>query len=158
MIDVYVSTLNDGVFNVLDLDTEQKDIIMKYTQKDLQDISKVFAPYSLDFTLPPSDNNKKILDWFGYNDASITHSSKDFKFPCKIYVNSILHLQGLLKCKGLTVEFTAQFATGMSSLKDRIGDDLISELPFENIINWKGSDIKNYMTALQSSVVDGVGV
>ncbi len=160
MIEAYVSTLNDGVFNILDLGTEAKDIIMKYTQKDLQDISKVFAPYSLDFTLPPTDNNKKTLDWFGYNDASVTHTSKDFKFPIKIYAKGILHLQGFLKCKGLTVkgEFNTQFVTGMSSLKDRVGDDLISALPFEKIINWKGSDIVNYMKALQSSTVNDVAV
>jgi hypothetical protein len=160
MIEAYVSTYSDGVFNILDLSTEAKAIIMKYTQKDLQDISKVFAPYSLDFTLPPSDNNKKNLDWFGYNDASITHSSKDFKFPIKIYVNSILHLQGFLKCKGLTNkgDFNTQFATGMLSLKDRIGDDLISNLPFDQIVSWKGTDLKNYMTAIQSSTIDGLGV
>jgi hypothetical protein len=160
MIEAYVSTLSDGVFDILDLGTDAKDIIMKYTQKDLQDISKVFAPYSLDFTLPPSDNNKKRLDWFGYNDASVTHESKDFKFPIKIYVNSILHLQGFLKCKGLTVkgEFNTQFATSMLSLKDRIGNDLISQLPIEKIVSWKGADIVNYMHGIQSSSINDIAV
>lgn len=160
MIEAYVSTHNDGVFELLDLNSKAKDIIMKYTQKDLQDISKVFAPYSLDFTLPPSDNNKIRLDWFGYNDVALTHESRDFKFPIKIYLHGNLHLQGLLKCKGLTSkgEFTAQFTTGMLSLKDRIGDDLLTSLPFENIVSWKGLDIVSYMTSIQSFDIDGLGV
>jgi len=160
MIEAYVSTHNDGVFELLDLNSKAKDIIMKYTQKDLQDISKVFAPYSLDFTLPSSDNNKIRLDWFGYNDVALTHESRDFKFPIKIYLHDNLHLQGLLKCKGLTTkgEFTTQFTTGMTSLKDRIGDDLLTSLPFEKIVSWKGLDIVNYMTSMQSFDVDGLSV
>ena len=48
--EVYVSV--DGLeFTKLDLHKDES-IIMKYTQKDLQDISKIFAPYSQNFTFP----------------------------------------------------------------------------------------------------------
>jgi hypothetical protein len=158
MITAYIDTFSNGDFQIIDLgDT---DVIMKDTYKDLQDISKVFSPYSLDFTLPPTDKNKKRLDWFGYNDMALSTTNTNFKFPFKIYLNDILHLSGFFACKSMTVggDFVGKFETGMSSLKDTIGEALISDLPMKVNVLWNGSEVKKYMSSPQMTTVNGIDV
>lgn len=156
MITAYIDTYNDGNFRLVDLG--ETDIIMKYTLVDLQDISKVFAPYSLDLTLPPTDNNKIALDWFGYNDLVVSSPNTDFRFPIKIYVDDNLHLNGYFTCRGLSSDgnFTGKFETGLGSLKDRIGEDLISQLPYTFPIEWNGEKVRQYMSASQNTVSEGI--
>jgi hypothetical protein len=48
MTEVYIDNLE---FTKLDL-SKDESILMKYTQKDLQDISKIFAPLLKTFTFP----------------------------------------------------------------------------------------------------------
>ncbi len=62
--EIYVSI--DGVeFTKLDLHKDES-IEMNYKQKDLQDLSKVFAPYSQDFTFPATPKNRRAFGFFGF--------------------------------------------------------------------------------------------
>jgi hypothetical protein len=62
MTEVFVS-IDNLEFTKLDL-SKDESILMKYTQKDLQDISKIFAPYSQNFNFPAT-KNRMAFGFFG---------------------------------------------------------------------------------------------
>jgi len=61
--EVFVSL--DGLnYSKLDL-IKDESIPMRYTFVDTKDISKVFSPYSLNFTFDATPNNLNSLGYFG---------------------------------------------------------------------------------------------
>ena len=91
--EVFVS-LEGLEYAKLDLESDES-IPMRYTFKDTQDISKIFSPYSLNFTFVATPNNLISLGFFGNTD--VLKPSDYRKLRCKIYVNSLLNQNGLLK-------------------------------------------------------------
>lgn len=159
--EVFVSV--DGLeFTKLDLHKDES-IPMRQTTKDLQDISKIFSPYSLDFTFPASPNNRSAFGFFG--DTEVIKINPDNKFTTKIYTDGVLNLRGFIKLRSIAyrnnrpTDFTGSFATSMTNLADRIGDDLITDLTDETVIvDWSPKNVFNLMGGAQNSVVDGVPI
>lgn len=146
--EVYVS-LNGIDYYRLDL-MKSETILMKYIYKDTQDLSKIFSPYSQSFALQGSLNNQKILGFLG--ETKIVKTKTNNVFDCKIYNNGLLAKKGLLKVtearyeNGKIESYTANFTTGLLSLKDRMGEDKISDLPSVPItIDWTNVSVKNYL-------------
>lgn len=144
LTDIYISI--DGLeYTQLDL-YKDESFTLKFSKKDVQDITKVFAPFSQDFTFPATPKNKKALGYFG--NTEVEKVNLDNKFKCKIYTAGILNQTGILKLtkakyKSNKMEsFTGSFNTNLLSLKDRIGDDLISDLSsVQNLMSWKPSNV-----------------
>lgn len=159
--EVFVS--NDGLnYTKLDLHKDES-ISMKYTQKDLQDISKIFSPYSMSFTFPATPKNRAAFGFFG--DTEVIKINTENKFPCKIYNDGVLNLTGFillsdLKYKNNTpTDFTGNFATSMTNLKDRIGDLTINNLTTELAeINWIPSEVFSLLKGAANKTIDGVNV
>lgn len=153
--EVYASQNGTDYFR-LDL-LKDESILMKYTYKDTQDLSKIYSPYSQSFTLQGSLNNQKILGYLG--ETKILKSKSNNVFDCKIYNNGLLSKKGLLKVTEVRYEdgkvktFTANFTTGMLSLKDRFGEDKISDLG-SALIQWDNFSVKNYINGINTK--DGV--
>ncbi|MGB4985691.1 MAG: hypothetical protein WBO70_07960, partial [Erysipelotrichaceae bacterium] len=123
--EIYVS-IDNLEFTKLDLYKDEA-FEMKYSKKDLQDITKVFAPFSKNFTLPATPKNKQAFGFFG--NTEVIKILTDSKYFCKVYINGMLDQSGLLKLESVKYKnnkadsFTANFNTSLLSLKDRIGDD-----------------------------------
>jgi hypothetical protein len=157
--EVFVSL--DGLnFSKLDL-IKDESIPMRYTFVDTKDISKVFSPYSLNFTFDATANNLNSLGYFGNTD--VIKSSDLRKVKAKVYVNSILNQTGLLKLEKIVYKMgkpsviTASFASNLTNLKDKIKDDTISmlgSLP----INWNPAYVKSLLTGVQSNNIDGIPI
>lgn len=144
--EIYVS-IDNLTFTKLDL-YKDESISLKLSKKDLQDITKVFAPFSQNFTIPATDKNKAALDFFGNTEVQKTITEN--KLFCKIYTNGILNQQGVIKLEGVKYKndkadsFTVSFSTEFLSLKERIGEDLISDLSSaNNQISWKSDNVYN---------------
>jgi hypothetical protein len=157
--EVFVSL--DGLnYSKLDL-IKDESIPMRYTFKDTQDISKVFSPYSLNFTFDATPNNLNSLGYFGNTD--VIKSTDLRKVSTKVYVNSILNQTGLLKLEkivykmGKPAVITASFATNLTNLKDKIGDDTINELG-SLVINWNPATAKNLLSSIQSNNIEGIPI
>jgi len=154
--EIYVS-IDNLTFTKLDL-YKDESISLKLSKKDLQDITKVFAPFSQNFSIPATDKNKKALDFFG--NTELQKNITDNKLKCKIYTNGILNQQGILKIEGVKYKndkadsFTASFNTEFLSLKDRIGDDTISNLSNNNEVSWKPDNVYNRLKS--TSIVNGI--
>jgi hypothetical protein len=157
--EVFVSL--DGLnYRKLDL-IKDESIPMRYTFKDTQDISKVFSPYSLNFTFDATPNNLNSLGYFGNTD--VIKSTDLRKVRTKVYVNSILNQTGLLKLEKIVYKMgkpsviTASFATNLTNLKDKIGDDTINELG-SLVINWNPATAKNLLSSIQSNNIEGIPI
>lgn len=159
--EVYISI--DGLeYLKLDLHKDES-ILMKHTQKDLQDISKIFSPYSKDFTFPATPKNRKTFGFFG--DTDIVKINTDSKFLAKLYSAGVLNNVGYVQLSNLRYvenkpeDFTGSFTTSMANLKDRIGDDLLSDLldlPAE--IPWTINNIQSLLQSKSILNVDGIDI
>lgn len=156
--DVYVSI--DGLtYNQLDL-YKDETIVMKYASKDLNDITKVFAPYSQDFTFEASKNNRKYLGFYG--DTDVIKIKTDSKYYCKIYVGGQLDSFGFLKLKSVKYEnnkaqsFLASFATSVTNLKDKLGDETIQDLTDTALIQWTRDHVSDLISSTETYTFDGI--
>jgi hypothetical protein len=156
--DVYVS-LDGLTYNQLDL-YKDETIVMKYASKDLNDITKVFAPYSQDFTFEASNNNRKYLGFYG--DTDVIKIKTDSKYYCKIYVGGQLDSFGFLKLKSVKYEnnkaqsFLASFATSVTNLKDKLGDETIQDLTDTALIQWTRDHVSDLISSTETYTFDGV--
>jgi hypothetical protein len=152
--EIFVS-LDGFNFNKLDLD-KNESIPLRLTYKDTQDLSKVFSPYSLGFTFTATPNNLKSLGNFGNTDLKRTA----VKIRCKIYVNSILSQNGFLKLEkikykgGKPQTITASFASTMTNLRDRFGEDTLRDLG-SKLVGWKPSDVFTGLRSIQNTDANG---
>ena len=157
--EVYIKT-KSGDFAILDLN-KNESINMRFSKKDLQDITKVFAPYSMNFTFPATPRNRLALGFFGNTEVVKYNSTNEF--DCKIYVNGFLSQKGKLKLNSVkysnnkSVEFSGSFTTTFLSLKDRLGNDEISglssiEVPFV----WRADNVFQKLKNITSVAIDGI--
>ncbi|KAF2337232.1 hypothetical protein [Flavobacterium daemonense] len=130
--EIYIAPYS-GSTDYIKLDLYSDETInLKYTLKDVTDLSRVFAPYSLSFTIPATPKNRQALLFFG--DTDVLKSNITGSFPCKIYTDGNLNLTGNFTVEDANytnnsiVSIQGSFETNLKSLKDRMGDGLISEL------------------------------
>lgn len=159
MTEVFVS-IDNLEFTKLDL-SKDESILMKYTQKDLQDISKIFAPYSQNFNFPATPKNRMAFGFFG--DTEIVKVNTEKKYFCKIYTDGILNLSGFIVLSDLSYDnnrpetFTGNFTTSMLNLKDRIGDDTLRDLTTESLtVDYTFKNVYSLVQGIQNKIVDGV--
>jgi len=159
MTEVFVS-IDNLEFTKLDL-SKDESILMKYTQKDLQDISKIFAPYSQNFNFPATPKNRMAFGFFG--DTEIVKVNKEKKYFCKIYTDGILNLSGFIVLSELSYEnnrpetFTGNFTTSMLNLKDRIGEDSIRDLAPEGLsVDWTYKNVFSLLKGIQNKATSAI--
>jgi hypothetical protein len=157
--DVYIS-IDDLTYKKLDL-FKNEPINFKQTSKDLTDITKVFLPYSLSFTIPASENNKNLVEWFGYNKT--VKEISEFKFFCKIYVNHLLTFNGFLKVNTSQIDskvtkmFNVSFASKTTDIKAILKDDTLQDLA-DLDINYTPKAVADLLTGGDNKLVNGVNV
>lgn len=161
--ELYVS-LDGLIYNRLDL-SKSESINKKYTLKDTTDLSTIFSPYSQSFNFPATLNNQKALGFIGI--TSVLKSNKNI-LDCKLYINGKLNQAGKLKITnineeyGKLVSYTGNLTTSMQSLKARLGDDTIGNLPNNSInINWLPNEVFNSLKSIKqhpTQPINGVNV
>lgn len=159
--EVFVS-LDFLEYNKLDLHKDES-LNLKYTQKDLQDLSKIFAPFSQGFQFPATPKNRAIFGFFG--DTDVIKINKEAKFPAKIYTGGILNQTGFIKLENLSYinkkpsDFSGSFASNMTNLKDKIGNDYLEDITDEPVlVTWDYEGVQNMVKSAQAQTIDGVYV
>jgi len=150
--EVYISIDNENFYKI-DL-AKNESINMKYVLKDTTDLSKIFSPFSLSFTFPGTLNNQRIFGFVG--NTKVFKTKTDNLFACKIYSNGLLSQTGKLKLtevreeNGFVKSFMANFTTTMLSLAQRMGDDLINDLPTNPVqINWIPNEVFQSISSIR---------
>ena len=133
------------------------------TIKDVRDVSKIFTEYSQTFSLPASKTNNKVFKHY-YN-ADITDGfDSRIRVPAKLELNSVPFKNGYIKLEGVDLKnnkahtYRITFFGNTVSLKDLLGDDLISSLTWLDNFNleYSPTNIKTHLTTGVNKIVESV--
>ena len=157
-VEIYVETVEgNGIYEPLDLYKEE-NIEIQFKVKDKNDIGKVFSTFSKSFTIPASDNNKKLIRYFFNTD--VVRTSNNF-INVKVYINKNLFKVGKIKIDSqnssglIGKSITLTFFTVASTLKSLIGEDKLSSLTDEYPFTWTSN---NFINSLNDDYNQGVFV
>jgi len=121
----------------LDLFQEEQ---IKITSKiaDYKDIGKIFTDYSQSFTVPASDNNNSIFEYYYNNDldGTIDHNlrrASRLEIDLDIFRTGKAQLEKGVVVKGQAEYYTATFYGEFVTLKDKIGEDKLGDLDYSSI-------------------------
>lgn len=130
MVQLYIRHTDDNYY-LLDLE-ENEGINYKLTVKDLNDITKIFSPYTQSFTLKATDKNKILCGFVG--NEKIQRTNLTGEFDAMIYISGFIFQSGKLTFEESDYEFQDQkefktsFASNLTSLSDKLGDLTIQDL------------------------------
>ena len=111
---------------------DDENIELTSTIQDVKDISKIFADYSRDFTVPANERNNKIFKHF-YNpdvdgfDGTIKRSAK-IQLNHSPFREGFVYVQGCNLKNNVANNYTIIFFGGLIQLKDDIKENKLSSL------------------------------
>lgn len=150
-VDIYIEGTTQNDYTKLDLFDDEKINISSSIQ-NIQDISKVYTDFSQSFTVPASDNNNKIFEYFYQNDVNnkIDHNQRRFAY---IEIGLVPFRTGKIQLEGSSVKngkvqhYSITFYGDLISLKDRFGTKKLSELDYSFLTDVEtGEDVKDRLT------------
>ena len=130
MVQIYIKYTDNNYYL---LDIEESEVInLRNIVKDLNDITKIFSPFTQSFNIKATDKNKRLLGYIG--NEKIQRLNNDGKFDCLIYVSGFLFQSGKLSFEETNYNYKQQdkiktnFASNLTGLAERLGDTTIQEL------------------------------
>jgi hypothetical protein len=151
VVDIYIEGITVNDYTKLDLFDDEK-INLSSSIQNIQDISKVYTDFTQSFTVPASENNNKIFEYFYQNDVdgAIDHNLRRFAY---IEIGMTPFRTGKIQLEGSSVKnnkvehYSITFYGDLVSLKDIFGTTKISELDYSFITQPENpTDIKNRIT------------
>ena len=153
--------INDQLVDLFDFE----DINIVDTIQDVRDISKVFVPFSRQFTVPASKNNNIIFKHY-YNSDIVDGFDARFKISAVLKINGVVYKKGKVVLNGCTLKnnqpsnYKLVFYASTIDLKTLLGDDMLSELSTNAYLNQYNIDydVNNVELAFEKgwSLVGGV--
>lgn len=126
---------------------------------DIEDITKNTTDYSKEFTVPANETNNYIFKHY-YNanvdnlfDARVTHSGH-IELDGFIFRVGKWILRRVNVSKGVAKSYSINFWGNLTSLKDEVGDDLLSSLNLSTYNH--GYNSNNVRAGLETSLFNGV--
>ena len=130
MVQIYIKYTDNNYYL---LDIEESEVInLRNIVKDLNDITKIFSPFTQSFNIKATDKNKRLLGYIG--NEKIQRLNNDGKFDCLIYVSGFLFQSGKLSFEETNYNYKQQdkiktnFASNLTGLSEKLGDLTIQEL------------------------------
>ena len=136
---------------LVDLFNDEK-IEINSSIQNIQDISKVYTDFSQSFTVPCSDNNNAIFDFFYNNDVDGTFQAKE-RADARIEINHSTFRKGQVQLEGSEIKrneadsYKVTFYGDIVTLKDLFGEDELSDLDYTDIpFDYTGVNVKDTIT------------
>lgn len=133
---------------LVDLFDDEK-IEINSSIQNIQDISKVYTDFSQSFTVPASDNNNAIFDFFYNNDVNGTFQAKE-RADARIEINHSQFRKGQVQLEGSEIKnnqansYKVTFYGDIVTLKDLFGDNKLSDLDYTDIaFAYTGSNVND---------------
>ena len=110
------------------------------TIQNIQDISKTFTDFSQSFTIPTSVNNNAIWEYF-YENALNSSINYQERLDGYIEIDMTFFRRGKIQMEksqlknGQPNSYTITFYGDVTTLKDLVGEDLLSDLDYTTINN-----------------------
>lgn len=156
MVQLYIKHTDDNYY-LLDLE-DSESINYKLTVKDLNDITKIFSPFTQSFNIKATDKNKVLCGFVG--NEKILRANNTGEFDSMIYISGFLFQSGKLSFEESDYEFLDQksfktnFASNLTSLTDKLGDLTIQDLfgDFDPIlkVEWNKNVLKNRLSSVKN--------
>lgn len=160
MLQLYIKYI-DGNYYLLDLE-DSEAINYKLTVKDLNDINKIWSPFTQSFNLKATDKNKMLCGFVG--NEKILRLNNDGVFDAMIYISGFIFESGKLSFDEINYEFWDQknfktnFASNLTSLTEKLGDTTIQQLFQDSSLNfdsnvkidWNQFTLKDSLTTVRS--------
>jgi len=160
MVELYIEYV-DGNYYLLDLE-DSEAINLKFTVKDLNDITKVFSPFTQSFNIKATDKNKLLCGFVG--NEKIQRVNLTGQFNSKIYISGFIFQSGILSFDESNYEFLDQksfktnFSSNLTSLTEKLGDSTIQSLfqtgdgGFDDILksDWNVFTLKDRLTSVKN--------
>lgn len=142
---------------------DYESVVITDSIKDVRDVSKIFTEYSQTFSLPASRINNKVFKHYYNSDISDGFDSR-IRVPAKLELNSMPFKNGYIKLEGVDLRdnkahtYRITFFGNTVSLKDLLGDDLLSSLTWLSNFNldYTPTNIETYLTTSTNKIVDSV--
>ena len=112
---------------------EEISVTITDSIKNVRNVDKVFTEYSQTFSLPASKTNNKVFKHY-YNSSIENGFDARIRATAAIELNSIPYKKGYIKLEGVDLRnnnphtYRITFFGNTVSLKDLLGDDLLSSL------------------------------
>ena len=154
MLEIYIKYFDNNYY-LLDLKGGE-GVNLKTVYRDLNDISKIYSPYTQSFKIPATDKNKILTGFLGKEKTA----NYGFDFDAKIYISGFLFQTGKLSFTDFEDgEYTATFGSTISGLVETIGDltiqDLFADAKLK--IEWNLTAVKNYLQGITNrTMANGV--
>lgn len=156
MVQLYIKH-TDNNYYLLDLE-DSESINYKLTVKDLNDITKIFSPFTQSFNIKATDKNKILCGFVG--NEKILRTNNTGEFDSMIYISGFLFQSGKLSFEESDYEFLDQktfktnFASNLTSLTDKLGDLTIQDLfgDFDPIlkVDWNKNVLKDRLSSVKN--------
>ena len=142
-VQIYIE-LERGTGNYTELELFQDETIsINSSVQNVQDISKVFTDFSQGFTVPSTPTNNAIFRHFYENSVNTDLSKVDNRLSRNAYIeiNRIPFRSGLIELEksnlknNMSQSYSVTFYGNITSLKDLMGDTMLSDLDFSSVSN-----------------------
>jgi len=165
MVQIYIKHTDDNYY-LLDLEPNEA-INFKLTVKDLNDITKIFSPFTQSFKIKATDKNKMLCGFVG--NEKILRVNNNGEFDSLIYISGFLFQSGKLTFEESAYElqdqkeFSTTFASTVSGLVELLGDSTIQDLfdlndPAIKTV-WDVHAMKRLMTsAFNGTLANGINI
>ena len=149
---------------------KDESVTITNTLKNVKEIDKIFTEFSRTFSVPASSVNNLIFKHF-YNNDIVGGFDARLRVKSNIELNSLPFKNGYIKLEGVNLKdnkahtYRITFFGDTISLKNLLGDDLLSNLDWLNNFNdkengdsivYKSSDVEDYLTNSYNKTVDSV--
>lgn len=130
MVQLYIKH-TDNNFYLLDIDPDE-NINLKLTVRDLNDLTKIFSPFTQSFNIKATDKNKILCGFVG--NEKIQRVNNTGEFDAMIYISGFLFQSGILTFDESDYEkqdqksFKTNFSSNLTSLSEKLGDTTIQDL------------------------------
>lgn len=155
MLQIFIKTKNNE-WKLLDL-FEDESVPLEFKLIDITELEKAFSLVSEDFVVPASSNNNLIFDYFF--DTNIANQKVQF-YDCQIHINEQKYKVGRMSVVAgefdgdTLLNYSLSFNSGIQPLKEKIGDDKLSDLDFSSVnLVWSLSNIRNIIYGNNSDIV-----
>jgi hypothetical protein len=133
---------------ILDLFSDEQ-IVVNSTVQNITDIGKVFTDFSQTFTIPCSDRNNQIFEYYFQNDLDgvIDHN---LRRDARIEIDHIPFRTGKIQLEKSEIKstnaesYTVSFYGDVVNIKDLVGDDKLSDLDYDTLDHtYSGAEIQS---------------
>ena len=131
---------------------KDEDISIKSSQQSISDISKVMTDFSKSFSIPASPNNNAIMQHFYNSDVDATidhniHRDANIEIDLTPFRTGRMSLDNATIKDGKVESYNITFFGSLLSIKDRFGQDRLSDLDFSTLNHdHTASEVKDRIT------------